>query len=68
MAADGTPRALKPIAEAVLAFVARHRDGADMEETMVDSQLLRRIELCALTTLDVANFDTLYGGDHAPSA
>lgn len=51
---DGTPRALKPIAEEVLQWVERERPFVAPHE-------LRRIELCAKVALNVANFAELYG-------
>ena len=52
----GTPRALLPITEQVLAFVARYRarGGIDLND-------LRRIELCALATREACYFHDLYG-------
>jgi hypothetical protein len=53
----GTPRALRPIAEEVILLVARAREGV-VDLTPDD---LRRIELCALTALDVSMFRDLFG-------
>jgi len=61
----GTPRELKPIAEQVLAWVADARrkaelwgDGTNFRSPTLDE--LRRIELCALVAINVANFADLY--------
>ena len=69
---DGTPRELLPIAEEVLAWVARERrhvssmfDGDDIGyRAQMDH--IRRIELCALATREAAMLFDLYGG-RAPS-
>lgn len=69
---DGTPRALKPIAEEVLSYVARERELIEtkyFQGTSLTTKLLRkgrldelrRIELCAKVALNVANFTELYG-------
>jgi hypothetical protein len=61
---DGTPRALLPISDEVLALVARHRDGtAELRRLTPDE--LRRIELCALATREASRFFDLYGGSLA---
>ncbi len=66
----GTPRELKPIAEQVLAWVARQRELHNPPEPihgypvrrigLVNKDHLRRIELCALVAMNVANFADLY--------
>jgi hypothetical protein len=70
---DGTPRALRPIAEAVLALVARSRtpnrhnpENHRWHHIALHDDDLRRIELCAQAALDVSMFHDLYGG--SPSA
>jgi hypothetical protein len=51
----GTPQALRPVAERVLAWVARQRlVGYRYEDD------LRAIELCALATVEAAMFHDLY--------
>ncbi len=55
----GTPRELKPIAEQVLAWVAFQRNHGDLE-MLFQEDALRRIELCALVTMNVASFADLY--------
>ena len=58
----GTPEELRPIAEQVLAWVARHRVDPYLlqgEETLEPDDL-RRIELCALAVREWSLFLTLY--------
>jgi len=63
---DGTPRALLPITEAVMVWVAHQRSGrAELRRQTPDE--LRRIELCALAARDIAMFHDLYG-EGSPSA
>jgi hypothetical protein len=60
---DGTPRALKPVAEATLAWVAQQRENRTIRKytpSVPTDDELRRIELCALAALDVAAFEILY--------
>jgi len=66
MAEEGTPRAIGPIADQVLAWVASIRREPIV--TMIDSGAsyptedeLRRIELCALAAREAAMFHDLYG-------
>lgn len=58
MSSEGTARALLPVTEHVLAWVARTREhgGVDLND-------LRAIELCALATREAAFFHDLYGGN-----
>ena len=59
---DGTLRARKPIAERVLAWVAVERDFQRRGvHSHVSAEDLRRIELCALSTIEAAMFFDLYG-------
>lgn len=62
MARDGTPRALGPIARQTLSLVAalRAADCAGCAAELIDDEAIRRIELCALATLDIAHFGELY--------
>jgi len=55
---DGTPRAIGPIAEQVLAWVAMVRNQDHAQE---DLDHIRRIELCALAAREAAMFFDLYG-------
>jgi hypothetical protein len=67
---NGTPRAIGPIAEQVLAWVARHRADPYLlqGEESLDPDDLRRIELCAQAAREAAMFHDLYGLEsHAPS-
>lgn len=73
---DGTPRALAPIAEAVLGWVGAQRATIRLQEQEVTSltgdpdyaarsmvglkDIARKVELCALVARDVAAFHTLY--------
>jgi hypothetical protein len=63
-APDGTPRATKEIAEKVLAWVRERRDFnqalTEHDEAWIDPDDLRRIELCALATQNLALFNELY--------
>lgn len=59
--ADGTPRALGPIAREVLARVAFARKyRAEGKNVPLSDEDLRRIELCALATLDISMLASLY--------
>ncbi len=66
---NGTPRELLPIADQVLAWVARERAKNDAPlpgdpfhtSVYVSDNELRRIELCALATREAAMFFDLYG-------
>lgn len=63
MEANGTPAALAPIARQVLDWVASERNLAPYQteyDNPVDPDVLRRIELCALATLDVGMLHDLY--------
>ncbi len=63
---NGTPRAIGPIAEQVLAWVAWQRASTSPERASADD--LRRIELCAQAAREAAMFHDLYGLEsHAPS-
>lgn len=63
MTALGTPRELRPIAEQVLAWVAGERKQlGQMVSGTPHEQMLRKIELCALATIEAAMFHDLYGG------
>lgn len=53
----GTPAALRPITEEVLAWVARQR----VAPTLATPDDVRRIELCAMATREAAMFFDLYG-------
>ncbi len=65
----GTPAALMPIAEQVLAWVAGERaknntplpDDPFHTSVYVSDNELRRIELCALATREASMFFALYG-------
>lgn len=62
-AVDGTPAALGPIAREVLAWVARQRTllpSVRPEAADAHADHLRRIELCALATLDISMLASLY--------
>jgi hypothetical protein len=54
----GTARELRPIAEQVLAWVVAHRLSGVCG---IHADDLRRIELCALATIEAAMFFDLYG-------
>ena len=70
MSTEGTPEALLPLAEQVLALVADSR-----EYNVVDGKRriyltdddLRRIELMALTVQEQVMLYRLYGGTDAPA-
>lgn len=71
MAVNGTPRALAPIARGVLAWVADMRTKQQIRghhPSIITDDTLRRIELCALCTLDVGMMQDLYcvGPKEAP--
>jgi len=57
----GTPRAIGPIAEQVLAWVANERAERNDPDYPFDHPALRRIELCALAAREAAMFFELYG-------
>lgn len=62
---EGTTRALAPISDSVLAWVAEQRRHLETVRRLSRSGQdwsddLRRIELCALVTRDVAAFNALY--------
>lgn len=57
----GTPDALIPITEKVLAWVANERLPGPCRIPRVAADDLRRIELCALATREAAMFHALYG-------
>jgi hypothetical protein len=74
----GTARALGPIAKQTLLWVAQQRKrhepltgivpdayaGRVRRVGLIPLDDLRRIELCALATLDISHFDILYGRDY----
>ena len=65
---NGTPRAIGPIAEQVLAWVALQRQFPTLELRRITPDELRRIELCAQAAREAAMFHDLYGLEsHAPS-
>ena len=65
---NGTPRAIGPIAEQVLAWVALQRQVPTLELRRITPDELRRIELCAQAAREAAMFHDLYGLEsHAPS-
>jgi hypothetical protein len=53
----GTPRELKPIAEQVLAWVAKQKE---LPKLFPSADELRRIELCAKAVLEMAMLHELY--------
>lgn len=55
----GTPRAIGPIAEEVLCWVASQRGTPELRRPTPDE--LRRIELCAQAAREAAMFHDLYG-------
>lgn len=59
MNVNGTPAALAPIAREVLAWVAQER-RKEWYDDGVAPDTIRRIELCALATLDVGMLHDLY--------
>jgi len=64
MPREGTPRAVGPIADQVLAWVADQRKLAPYQteyDGPVDPDDIRRIELCALAAREAAMFHELYG-------
>ena len=58
---DGTPRAIGPIADQVLAWVALQRRFPVLELRRITPDELRRIELCAQAAREAAMFHDLYG-------
>lgn len=59
---SGTPRAIGPLADQVLAWVAAQRDERTRTLHSVDRVAeIRRIELCALAAREAAMFHDLYG-------
>ena len=62
----GTARAIFPIAEQVLAWVAtRRRYNVAHDELFIPDDDLRRIELTALAAREAAMFHELYGEGEA---
>jgi len=58
---EGTPRALLPVTERVLAWVASERRHTRVLGSPTPEDL-RAIELCALATREACFFHDLYGG------
>lgn len=61
---DGTPRALAPLAEEVLAWVANERlkrESRGFKPTVLADDDLRRIELCALSVISYDRLITSLG-------
>jgi hypothetical protein len=57
---DGTPQALRPIAEQVLTWVASERQ-VDDGWSVIPADDLRRIELCALAVIEWSMFHDWLG-------